>query len=241
MPRQIKTGDRVNTSFEPPVCLGSKKEEMSVTVLVSNEKVNRMGMVVLNSAFGKMSNFKKQPVLLDNHPSRTGGGLEKVLGGWKNLRVTADGLIGTAVYKENHPPAQHAYELCEMGLGAFSIGFKVLDVLLGEDMIKKSKDVPAKVKKAKPMAVMTSLELMEISQCCVPQNPDAVNDFLVNSEDREGAERLVRLAVETGFYSSEPEIIPPVINTRKRVVTGQYLQQIMLRNELEMLLADVNT
>lgn len=239
MPK-IREGQRINTGFEPAVSLGGKKEEMSFTALVSTERVNRMGMVVLNTAFNRkaLANFRKQPVLIDSHH---GWDLKNILGSWENLKVTKDGLIGTARYMEHYEPAEHAYKLTQMGLGAFSIAFNVVDMATGEDEIKKNKAIPAKIKKAKPEAVITALELMEISQCCVPVNPDTVNSWVANSRDREGAESLVRLAVESGYYETEPEILPPPVNPRKKEITRLYLSKIQQRNELDLLLMELNT
>lgn len=234
-----------NIDITQPVSLGWQPQKIELAldetketldVLVSSEKKNRMGMIVLNTAFGKMSNFKRQPVLMDSH-DRMNRGLGAIVGRWSNMRVTERGLEGRAHYFTDIPEGERAFYLAKKGLAAFSVGFNVVKAIVGEEEIKDSKELSSKIKKQQPFVVVTALDLLEITQCCIPQNAEAVNEFIAGQDDKEGVRDLVQLAVEKGFYETEPEITENITDVSAEVarMNAEHVRALLISKRVKAL------
>ena len=172
-------------------------EEHSVRVMVSNERLNRRRLVVLNSAY-EMDDFMKHPVLLASHGRYS---FEDIIGRWHDMEVEDEGLMGTAEYFMNRMQAPMAWDLVTRGLAAYSIGFMVREAKFGKE-ITESKDIPRRIKNKHPWAVFMRIELEEISQCVIPVNADAVNHSEL--EKNPDMMEFMQFAYEEGFYEEDP-------------------------------------
>ena len=202
--KNIQIGERDRMYFGRNMTSSIDEEKKSVRVLVSSETLNRRKLVVLNSAF-IFGRFYKHPVLLDSHGRYS---LDSIIGKWSKLAITEQGVEGTATYfvKDDdmyNRKAETAWNLVKRGLGAFSIGFNVRDGIIGPSAVQESEKLDDRIKKMKPWAVFTKVDLEEISQCVVPVNAEAVQRFMHDHSDeneRDEIRALVELAMEEGIY-----------------------------------------
>lgn len=178
-------------------------------VIISTETVNRYGQSVLASGYD-IRNFRKNPVFLQNHGYRN----SDIIGRWLELEFDKkNGIVrGTNEYFSEKgedddgedriysDDAVWALHLANMGVAAFSIGFDVLEAVMGSD-IASSKKIPDLVKEQNPSIVFTKIELLEVSQVVIPANPDAV----VN-ESNPFVRHLFEIANEKKFYKRPVQV-----------------------------------
>ena len=139
-------------------------EQGYIKAVVSTEAIDRDGEVILSKAWGNtIGEFMKHPVLLSSHDYND---LTKQLGEWVDLKVTDNGLEGTAKYYINkgNAEADWGYELAKRGQAAFSVGFMSKDHVEG-GTTQNGYD---------PKRTYTDVELLEISQVSVPSNREAL-------------------------------------------------------------------
>lgn len=139
-------------------------EQGYIKAVVSTEAIDRDGEVILSKAWGNtIGEFMKHPVLLSSHDYND---LTKQLGEWVDLKVTDNGLEGTAKYYINkgNAEADWGYELAKRGQAAFSVGFMSKDYVEG-GTTQNGYD---------PKRTYTDVELLEISQVSVPSNREAL-------------------------------------------------------------------
>ena len=74
---------------------------------------------------------------------------------------------------------------------------------MGEKAIQENKDIPRSIKRAKPYAVFTEVDLEEVSQVVIPRNPDAVQKFY--AEKPQEWHEVVTMAMDAGFYEKQPD------------------------------------
>jgi HK97 family phage prohead protease len=146
------------------------EDEGTVDMLIpmSTESVDRMDEVISLDAWTKtIKDFKKRPVLLSSHDY---GDLRKQIGEHTRLKVTEDGLMSSPKYYVNqgNPEADWAFVLAKKGMAAFSVGF-IPRTWEDAKIDEKGKGKGGKVARR----TYTDVELLEISQVCVPANRDA--------------------------------------------------------------------
>jgi len=147
--------------------LGVNAESRTIEALVSTATIDRYGEIVEPKAFAKhLETFRKNPVLLASHQyAGFDAGQATVIGHWSNMRITDDGLVGTAHFA-NTQLADEYWQLYRDGhMKAFSVGFRVHAWEMSE---VETEDGKRKVR------VFTDVELLEVSAVAVPANPDAV-------------------------------------------------------------------
>lgn len=127
------------------------------TFLASNETVDRDGEILTRAGWD-LANYERNPVILDGHDYRS---ITNIIGRAVGLRLTDDGLEADVLFNDT-PKGQLATQLVEAGdLRAVSVGAR----LLGKaERGPAAGDPPRLVRK----------ELMEISLCPVPVNPDTL-------------------------------------------------------------------
>ncbi len=156
-----KTPQKIVRSYKATTKALEGKSEGYIHAIVSTESIDRDGEVILASAWQKrLTDFMKHPVLLSSHDYND---LTKQLGEWVDLKITENGLEGTAKYyiNQGNKEADWGYQLAKNGSGAFSVGFMAhdwYDDIQGKDSTRTYSDV----------------ELLEISQVTVPSNRDAL-------------------------------------------------------------------
>ncbi len=106
-----------------------------------------------------LDQFKRHPVVLLDHDYRA----EKIVGKAVHLDIKKDEIIARTRYLDT-PLGQDAFNLVREGLGAYSIGFKPIDIEPIED--ESRKDITG--------FWIKEWELLEYSQVAIPMNPDAV-------------------------------------------------------------------
>lgn len=137
---------------------------------MSTQSVDRDGEVIAAGAWRKtLPNFKKHPVLLSSHDY---GDLRKQIGQLTGLKITDSGLLAKPLYyiNQGNEEADWAFNLAKKGMAAFSVGF----------IPKKWEDGHAE---NSPRRTYTEVELLEISQVCVPSNRDAIQGVRSKSAD----------------------------------------------------------
>jgi HK97 family phage prohead protease len=150
----------------------TKEEDGSLNIFIplSSKNMDRDGEVIDPSAFKKtISKFMEHPVLVASHDYSD---LKNQIGEWTRLKVTENGLEGKPKYYKGagNDTADWAYYLASKGVAAFSVGF-----------IPKTWDDGDGVKS--PKRTFKEIELLEISQCTIPSNRDAVMTMRSKSVD----------------------------------------------------------
>lgn len=133
----------------------------AVQAVMSTGSVDLYGEVIEPSAFAEhLPKFMSNPVLLADHDPT------QQIGHWENVKVTPDGLVGTAIFAENVAKAEEKWQLYRSGHAkAFSVGFIVLD----------SEHRTLKIDgESKAVRVFTKVRLLECSAVSIPANPDAL-------------------------------------------------------------------
>jgi len=162
---------------------------------VSNESVDRDGDIVLVAAFKRrLGIYRSHPVLLASHRHLD---LQAQIGEAYDVKAVEDGLRAKFKYYvgEGNDEADWAFKLAAKGKAAYSIGF-----------------IPHAYEDLKPSATnkgarrrFTDIELVEISQVCVPSNRDALVACYEEAEepDRELADIALKM-----FEAEEKGAIP---------------------------------
>ena len=135
----------------------------TLTVYVSTSDVDRDKEMIMPTAW-KLESYKKNPVIINSHNYSD---VMNVIGKAIDMGIDSRGLWLTIQYildkdeKGNflNPASAWAYALVLNGMSSFSVGFIENKSVAGEGGVKK---------------VYTDVELLEVSQVCVPANPEAV-------------------------------------------------------------------
>lgn len=164
------------------------EEKKTVEVIVSDGTIDRYGEVILPEAFSKrLGSYKKgNPVLLSSHNY---GKLTNIIGKATNIKVTDEGLLAKFLYfaGDGNEEADWAWKLAsKYKMAAFSVGFMPWEGKSGD----WEKDADAIKAGKKPNYVFTDVELLEVSQVCVPANPSAVMKSL--EDGIEGIDDITR-------------------------------------------------
>lgn len=157
------------------------EEKKTVEAIVSDATIDRYGEVILPAAFSKrLANYKKgNPVLLSSHNY---GKLTNIIGKALNVKVTDEGLVAKFLYftDDGNEEADWAWKLAsKYKMAAFSVGFMSFEGVEGD----WEKDAEAIRAHKKPRYTFTDVELLEVSQVCVPANPSAVMKSLEDGAD----------------------------------------------------------
>ena len=144
-------------------------DRRSVDAVMSTGIVDRYHEIVEAKSWVKrLSRFKSSPVLLKDHDHT------QPIGHWENVRVTDEGLVGTAVFASTDA-AQERFALHRDGhVKAFSVGF------IPHSWSYKEVDHEGKKMKVR---VFDDCELLECSSVAVPANPDALQRLIKGCGD----------------------------------------------------------
>ncbi len=145
--------------------------EIEMMIPLSTNSIDRDGEVIEPAAFKKViPRFMKHPVLVASHNY---GDLTKQIGEWTKLRITENGLEGRPKYyvNEGNPEADWAFNLASKGRAAFSVGF-IPDL----DSIEEGDGRKTPRRTYKNLA-----DLLEISQCIIPSNREAIQTIRAKS------------------------------------------------------------
>lgn len=140
---------------------------VDIVIPMSTGSVDRDGESIKPSAWRKrLGAFKKHPVLLSSHNYYE---LQKQIGEWTEIKVTAEGLVGKPKYYINmgNAEADWGFFLASIGMAAYSVGFMPYEV----------KEMPDGDGDTTPRLVYTDVELLEISHVVVPSNRDAAQEM----------------------------------------------------------------
>ncbi|MGR3176770.1 MAG: HK97 family phage prohead protease [Candidatus Anammoxibacter sp.] len=157
---------------------------------ISDDTVDRTGDVVLPGAFN-VEEFMKHPVLVANHNAHSSllGNIGKI------LDITSKATMVDAQAEwftdEGNPEADFGFKLMQKKIGAFSINFLPVSMVMG-DNIKSDDEISSKIKKKNPFRVFKKIDLMEVSQVILPANRNALQKYL--NEDM-GVETLIAKAI----------------------------------------------
>lgn len=149
-------------AFEPAEIKGVDPDAKTVTAVVSTGAVDRFNEIIEPSAFKPwLERFRTNPVLLKAHNH------DWPIGSWKDIRITEEGLVGTAHFNTDNPHAAEWWPLYRDGdMRAFSVGVRIHEW--------EMREVGGEGDEAKRVRVFTNVELLEISAVSVPANPEAV-------------------------------------------------------------------
>lgn len=135
-----------------------------ITIVLSDESLNRHGYRVLTAGID-LTSFKKNPVMFYNHHRSSSWGDNKLLpiGKWNNIRKEAGRLLADAEFDEDDEFAMKVKGKLEKGiLNAASIGFEF--IAISED---PKQMVPGQVR-----PTVTKSTLLEASIADIPSNPN---------------------------------------------------------------------
>lgn len=138
------------------------EQERSIEFVCSTGNVDRYEEIIDPSAFKELLPvFETNPVFLAGHQHSSFTGEPTVIGHWRDLKITSDGLVGKAHFA-NTPLAETYWQLyIENHMRAVSVGFITHEWEMRE--INKNK-----------IRVFTKVELIEISAVAVPANREAL-------------------------------------------------------------------
>lgn len=138
---------------------------VDMVIPMSTASRDRDGEIIEPTAFKRtLKDFMRRPVLLSSHNYMD---LRKQIGEFKSLKVTDAGLEAHGIkyyVGEGNEEADWAYKLAARGVAAFSVGF----IPQEEEIIDPEKPEGYGNRK------FTDVELLEISQVCIPSNRDAI-------------------------------------------------------------------
>lgn len=158
-------GARGFTGFEVK---GVDEDRRTVTALVSSASVDRYGEIVLPEAFAEhLDRFMANPVLVAGHAYGTENGDPTVIGQWTDLKITSEGLIGTALFMHDDELAEKYFKrYVQKAMRAFSVGFLTRAYEMRDHKMSDGR--------TQRIRVFTEVELIEISCVTIPANRDAV-------------------------------------------------------------------
>lgn len=155
--KRPKTAVRLATSGEATIA----NDARVATFVFSDNSVDRYGDTI-DARGWMLDKFNTNPVALFGHDSSK---VENVIGRAENVRVEGDRLIGDIEFIEAsvNPNAEAVYQMVKGGyLNTVSVGFQPLDWAATKD-------------KTRPGGVdFRKQELLEISICAIPANPNAL-------------------------------------------------------------------
>jgi len=134
---------------------------IDMLIPMSTDSMDRDGESIDMGAWKKtLPSFRKRPILLSSHNY---GDLRKQIGEFTSIKASEEGLMAKPKYyiNEGNEEADWAFNLAQKGMAAFSVGF--IPLAFDEGDGKKS-----------PRRTYTEVELLEISQVCVPSNREAM-------------------------------------------------------------------
>lgn len=151
---------------------GVNEETGTIDMLIpmSTGAKDRVNEVILPEAFRKtLRDFRKRPVLLSSHNYND---LRKQIGEFTKITLSADGLLAKPKYyiNEGNEEADWGFKLAQKGMAAFSVGFMPIVTKEAE-------------KDTDPLRTYEEIELLEISQVCVPANREAIQGVRAKSVD----------------------------------------------------------
>ena len=133
-----------------------------LTAVASNSAIDRMGEVIMPSAFKKsLKTYRTNPVILSNHIHRSLTGHPTIIGSAKSIDVIDDELVFDMTFAkiEIAKDWESLYE--DKHARAFSVGFIPI--------AGKTRDIDGV-----DVFHHTEVELLEISAVAVPANPEAL-------------------------------------------------------------------
>ena len=186
-------------------------EQHIVQAVVSTETPDRDGDIVLASAFKKrLSIYRKHPILMASHRHTD---LRAQIGEALDIRANDKGLTARFKYYfgEGNEEADWAYNIASKGRAAYSIGF----------IPHTYQDLnPETNKEARRQ--FTDIELVEISQVCVPANLEALTSCL-DSEDQIESE-LAGIAIKMFEAQEKKELEKLFVTKPEPEVTENYIR-----------------
>lgn len=146
---------------------GIDEQARTVTAIVSTANVDRYEEIIEPEAYRKhLAAFMMNPVMLAGHAHSTADGRPSVIGHWKDVRITKEGLIGTAQFSRT-PLGEEWWQLYLDGsMRAFSVGF----IASKWEM----RDMKTPGGESRRLRVFTEVELLEISAVAIPANREAL-------------------------------------------------------------------
>ena len=162
-------------------------KEGTVTVIMSDETIDRYNEIILASAWKKrMGSYKKHPILLSSHNYR---GLMNQIGDAVSIKVKEGKLEAEFKYfhSQGNPEADWAWVLASKGVAAYSVGFICHAGRHVDPDAEYADDEDMKNwQKAGVRYVYDDVELLECSHVTVPANPSCLqNSFDQGSVVRE--------------------------------------------------------
>ena len=186
-------------------------EQHIVQAVVSTETPDRDGDIVLASAFKKrLSIYRKHPILMASHRHTD---LRAQIGEALDIRANDKGLTARFKYYfgEGNEEADWAYNIASKGRAAYSIGF----------IPYTYKDLNPETNKG-ARRQFTDIELVEISQVCVPANLEALTSCL-DSEDQIESE-LAGIAIKMFEAQEKKELEKLFVTKPEPEVTENYIR-----------------
>jgi len=147
---------------------GVDEAKREVTATLSTGSIDRYGEVVLPSAYEKtIASFMENPKFIAGHRYATMDGSPTSIGHWTELKVTSEGLIGTAKFL---PPGDALadkwwFRFLHKAQRTFSVGFITLASEMREASVRGAKKI---------IRHFTEVELLEVSAVEIPANADAL-------------------------------------------------------------------
>jgi HK97 family phage prohead protease len=161
---ESKTMESVKKNYEVEL----KKfddENRSFEAVASTEAIDRDGDIIRSRGW-KLSNFKKNPVVLWAHASDV-----PPIAKAENITIEDNRLVFTPKFipKEIHPFADQIYQMYKQGyLKSFSVRF---DPIKWEDISVDGDEKGLRIKRGREYKEQ---ELLEISAVSIPANPEAI-------------------------------------------------------------------
>ena len=193
---EIKTGERIDRVFLSKVKeVDSKKH--TVDVIMSDASVDRYNEIIAPKAWGKMTTYKKHPVLLSSHNYH---GLKNQIGKAEKISVNPKGQLEAKMkyyVGRGNEEADWGFFLAEEKIAAYSVGFipKAYVYRGSEEFEVEAKELGLTKKARESVRVIfTEVELLENSQVLVPANANGLQKSF-ESEEIQGDEVL------KGLYS----------------------------------------
>lgn len=162
--REPKAGD---VGFSTFAIRAVDVDARTVTAVVSTPDIDRYEEIVEPKAFKKwLKTFMGNPVFCAGHQYVGRAGEPTVIGHWTELRVTDEGLVGTAQFANSELGEQYWQLYRDAHMRAFSVGWITHNYEMREFELEKGV--------TKKIRVFTEVELVEISAVAVPANREAL-------------------------------------------------------------------
>ena len=157
-------------SFAPMSVRGIDRKSRRVNALLSTRNIDRHEERILPSAFAEsLPGFLRNPILVAGHTYIGPGGEPTVIGHFEEMRITDEGLIGTAKFLEDDALADAWWKRFEQGaVRAFSVGFIVPEG--GWEM----QQVTMPDGSSKRVRTFVKAELIEVSAVAIPANRESL-------------------------------------------------------------------